>query len=334
MTEQNFTFSDGPEAPDLSKGQPVRGIYFIPDPEALAKRKKWRKRHPKKFWGLVILFLFIVFNVGAWAYAVLDEKGVFSGPRLGVARIEGIIADSGKLVEWLEVLEKNDSVKGVLLHINSGGGAVVPAQEIHAAVKRLSRSKPVVAYMSTAAASGGYYVAVAADYIVASPSTLTGSIGVRMEMANLQKLFETIGVGRQTLASGPMKEAGTPFRPLRPDEEEYLRGIVMDMYEVFIADVAAGREMELDDVRKLADGRAYTGRQAHELGLVDELGDTVTALTMLNQLAGLTPAAQDYMVGPPLETKTSFLKDLISGAVRDIVDGVRAGQSGGPLFYY
>lgn len=321
------------EAPDLSLGQPVRGIYFIPDPEEAAKKKKWRKRHPKLFWALTIVVLAVLVNLGAGLYAALDEKGWFSGPRLGVARLEGMIVDSEKMVGWLDELQYNDSVRGVLLYINSGGGAVVPSQEVHAAVKRLAAVKPVVAYMSTAAASGGYYAAVAADYIVASPSTLTGSIGVRMELANMQKLFDTIGIGQQTLASGRMKEAGTPFRPLRPDEEEYLRGIIMDMYEVFIADVAAGRELDLEEVRKLADGRAYTGRQALELGLVDELGDMVTALSRLNELAGISPPAEDYLGGPP-EDKTSFLKELVSGAVRDIVDGVRAGQEPGPLFYY
>lgn len=320
-------------APDLSLGQPVQGIYFIPDPKAAEKNRKWRKRHPKLFWGLIVLLLLVIGNVAAGVYAMLDEDGTFSGPRLGVARLEGVIIDSGKMVNWLELLQKNESVKGVLLYINSGGGGVVPSQEIHAAVKRLSAVKPVVAYMSTAAASGGYYVAVAADHIVASPSTLTGSIGVRMEMANMQKLFETIGIGQQTLSSGPMKEAGTPFRPLRPDEEEYLRGIVMDMYEIFIKEVASGRKMELADVRKLADGRAYTGRQAFELGLVDELGDMATALAMLNQMAGLMPPADEYLTGPPSE-KASFLKDLVSGAVKDLVDGLRAGQPEGPLFYY
>lgn len=354
MNDQEYTFSEGaepekkdgprasagkaeqagPEILDLSGGQLVRGIYFIPDPEAEARRKKWRKRHPKLFWSLIILFLLILVNAGAGVYTMLDEDGAFSGPRLGVARLEGMILDSDKMVGWLDVLQRNDSVKGVLLYINSGGGAVVPSQEIHAAVKRLAGVKPVVAYMSTAAASGGYYAAVAADYIVASPSTLTGSIGVRMEMANMQKLFETIGIGQQSLSSGPMKEAGTPFRPLRPDEEKYLRGIVMDMYEVFVEAVAAGREMELAHVRGLADGRAYTGRQALELGLVDELGDMAAALARLNHMAGLDPMAENHLTGPPPEKKTSLLKDLISGAVEDIVDGARAGRRGGAVFYY
>lgn len=318
---------------DFSKGQPVQGIYFIPDPNTLEKQKKWRKRHPKIFWSLIIIMLLVLGNIGGGLYLSLDEEGYFHGPRIGIARLEGMILDSEDMVGWLDYLQHNASVKGVLLHINSGGGAVVPAQEIYAAVKRLATVKPVVAYMSAAAASGGYYVAVGADYIVASPSTLTGSIGVRMELANMQKLFETIGIGQQTLTSGPMKEAGTPFRPLRPDEEKYLRGIIQDMYEVFIEDVAAGREMELADVRSLADGRAYTGRQAFALGLVDELGDMKTALGMLNHMAGLETPASDYLEGPPPDKKTSFLKELISGAVKDIVKGVRTGQSA-PLFYY
>lgn len=332
MSEENFTFSENQqEPPDLKQGQPVRGIYFVPDEDA-ARKKKWRKRHPKLFWFFTIMVLFAVFNAAAGAYMVLDERGYFSGPRLGVARLEGMILDSEKMIGWLDYLQHNDSVRGVLLHVNSGGGGVVPSQEIHAAVKRLAAAKPVVAYMSTAAASGGYYVAVAANYIVASPSTLTGSIGVRMDMANMEKLFELIGIKQQSLASGPLKEAGTPFRPLRPDEERYLRGIIGDMYEVFIADVAAGREMELEQVRKLADGRAYTGRQAMRLGLVDELGDSVAALERLNSLAGLETPATEYLDGPA--SGKSFLKELVSGAVREVVSGIKAVESAAPSFYY
>lgn len=318
-------------APDLSKGQPVQGIYFIPDPEA-GRRKKWRKRHPKLFWLIILVLLFVLFNVGAAIYMALDEEGYFSGPRLGIARLEGMILDSAEMVGWLDYLQHNDSVKGVLLYVNSGGGAVVPSQEIFSAVKRLAKVKPVVTYMSTAGASGGYYVAVGSHYIVASPSTLTGSIGVRMDMVNMQKLFDTVGIKQQSLASGALKGAGTPFRPMRPDEEAYLRSVVNDMYEVFIADVAAGRKLKLEEVRALADGRAYTGRQAKELGLIDSLGDLKTALGVLNQRCGLTEPAQDYLDGPP--DNESFLGKLLGKAVNDLVKGLRVEQSNGPAFYY
>lgn len=321
-----------PKGFDLEQGVPVQGVYFFPDPDEIARRKKWRKRHPKLFWGLILFGLFFIFNIFGSVYMALDEEGHFSGPRIGVARIEGMILDSADIVAWLDYLQHNNSVHGVLLYINSGGGAVVPSQEIHAAVARLAADKPVVAYMSTAAASGGYYAAVAADYIVASPSTLTGSIGVRMELANMQKLFETIGVGQQTLSSGPMKEAGTPFRPLRPDEEEYLQSIVQDMYEVFIADVAAGRKMPVEDVRGIADGRAYTGRQAFNLGLIDELGDSVAALDRLHEFAGLDQRVNEYLDGP--QKKESFMQNMISGAIGDALKEVNAARPNSPMFYY
>lgn len=343
QAEQNEQLSFGAYEADPGPGRPVysgepaaAGIVCCPAAAAFfsqEKRKKsWRKRHPFLFWVLFILILLILLNACGLLFKYLDDRGVFSGPRLGMIRVQGMILDSRPVLEWTERLRKDPSVHGVLLYINSPGGAVVPSQEIHAAIKRLAASKPVVVYMSSAAASGGYYIAVAGDHIVASPSTLTGSIGVRMEMAEMKELFDTLGIHPQSLASGALKEAGTPFRPMREDERDYLQGIVQDMYECFIEDVAQGRKMSLEQVRALADGRAYTGRQAKELGLVDEVGDSARAWQALIARAKLKEAPREYLDGPPKES--SLLRELLTGALLQLEDASARAKNPMPGFYY
>jgi protease-4 len=298
----------------------------------VAPRKNWRQRHAFLFWFLVLVFLGFLFNVGFFIWAQLDSRGVFSGPRLGIVNIEGIILDSKNILDWNKRLEDDPSVRGALVYINSPGGAVVPSQEIHASIKRLAAKKPVVVYMSSTAASGGYYAAIAGDYIVASPSTLTGSIGVRMELAEVKDLLDSVGIHSQSLVSGPYKEAGTPTRPLRDDEREYLQGLVQDMYECFIEDIAKDRNIALDDVRRLADGKAFTGRQALTLGLVDELGDMAVAMNILVKRCNLVALPQEVLEGPE-EKQNLFLK-FLSSALLEITAFQARAQKALPGFYY
>ncbi|MDR2891466.1 MAG: signal peptide peptidase SppA [Deltaproteobacteria bacterium] len=348
-------FGPAPEA-GSKHGQAGGSLYHQPDgmaggmlccPAAACcnfsgAKKGWRKRHPFLFWLLLLLFFVIFLNLFGVAWRVLDERGVFSGPRLGVIKLEGLIVDSAAVLEWTARLQENSNVAGVLLYINSPGGAVVPSQEIFAAVKRLAAVKPVVVYMSSAATSGGYYAALAGDYIVASPSTLTGSIGVRMELAEMKQLMDTLGIRQQSLASGPLKEAGTPFRPMRAEEKDYLQAIVQDMYECFIGDVAAERRLPLDRVRELADGRAFTGRQALALGLIDELGDQDKAARILMARCGFGDQDKkdrdgkswqpEYLYGPA-EDK-SWLLGLLANALLDLRELQAGGANPLPGFYY
>lgn len=251
-----------------------------------------------------------LFGGGMAAFHLLP-KGEFAGARLGVARVEGMILDAEELVDWLGELERDGSVKGVLLRVDSPGGVVAPSQEIFAAVKRLAAVKPVVASMGAVAASGGYYVAAAANEIVANPSSLTGSIGVRMELINIRGLADKLGLAQTLITSGEMKGVGTPFREISEREREYLTAVVMDMHEQFVRDMAEARDMPRERMAALADGRAYTGRQALELGLVDRMGGLHEAMALLRERTGLGEDAP-ILEGPPKEK--SLLTFLLSAS--------------------
>jgi protease-4 len=234
--------------------------------------------------------------------------GTVSGEKLAVVHIDGMILDSRDVTDWMRKLREDDEVLGVLLRINSPGGVVAPSQEIFMGVTRLAQVKPVVASMSSLGASGGYYVAAPAHKIVANPSTITGSIGVKMELSNVEDLFEKIGISRQSLVSGDLKDAGSPFKPMTPEEREYLQGVIMDMHEQFVSDVAEGRKMDLEQVEKLADGRIYTGRAAKENGLVDELGDLERSFEILKELCGIT--GKFPVIEGPVEEK-SWVREVL-----------------------
>lgn len=252
-------------------------------------RPSFSQRHPFLFGFLLILAAVALF-MGASAVLrhLTGGAGPFAGPRVGVARVEGLITDISGTVAWMDTLRNDPSVRGVLLRVDSPGGGVAASQELLEAVRGLSRVKPVVVSMGTVAASGGYYIALGATRIIANPATLTGSIGVKMELPNVRGLMDKLGLARQTLVSGGMKDAGSPFREMTPQEREYLQSLVMDMYNQFVTEVANARNLPVEKVRTVADGRALTGRQAHELGLVDGLGGMDVALTDLAQLCGIT----------------------------------------------
>ncbi|GFM36722.1 signal peptide peptidase SppA [Desulfovibrio psychrotolerans] len=274
----------------------------------------FQQKHPLLFALMLILAAVALFSgvMAALRHSGTSARGgLFREDRLGLCRIEGFIADSAKVNDWLRELREDPAIIGVMLRIDSPGGAVAPSQEIYNAVRRLAQIKPVVVSMGTVAASGGYYIAAAADHIVANPSTLTGSIGVKMELANMEGLMDKLGIAHDALTSGDLKNAGSPFKPMTDKERAYLQGLVSDMHEQFLEAIAAGRNMDLEEVRKSADGRALTGRQAMQLGLVDSLGDLETAFERLAELCNATQSAPlPYVEGPPKEK--SFLRDLLS----------------------
>ncbi len=203
--------------------------------------------------------------------------------RLGTARvaryaINGVIGDGREQIEALDALRKDTSVHGVLLHLDTPGGAVGGGEGIHAALQQLAAAKPVVAVMDGTAASAGYMIAVAAPHIVARESTLTGSIGVILELGDVSGLLDKLGIKADPLVSGPLKGQPSFTAPLSAPGRQYLQALVMDLYDQFVGIVASGRHMDKDRVRQLADGRAYTGRQALGLGLIDEIGGEQQAL--------------------------------------------------------
>jgi protease-4 len=219
--------------------------------------------------GIVVLFIGTV-----WVFmATLGEDGLpTGGPKVAVVEIEGIIVDGAAAVRELREHADNPSIKAVVLRINSPGGVVAPTQEIFAAIQRARKAgKPVVASLGAVAASGGYYVAVAADRIYANPGTLTGSIGVVMQLANLEGLLKKVGVDYVVVKAGAYKDVGNFARTMSPEERKMLQALLDDVYSQFVEAVSEGRGLEKKDVLAFAEGRIYSGQQALALKMVDEL---------------------------------------------------------------
>lgn len=279
----------------------------------LPSKQPFSQRHPV-ITGLLLMMVAMALLAGGMAtYKNMSGSGALAAPRLGFVRIEGMILDTRKTMDWVKTLREDASVKGVLVRVDSPGGAVAPSQELHDAIKLLAAEKPVVVSMGSVAASGGLMVSTGATRIVANPATLTGSIGVKMEMPQLQGLMEKLGVGRQTLVSGDLKDAGSPFRPLTEHERTYLQSIIMEMYGQFVRSIAEDRDIPEDKVRSFADGRVITGSQAVALGLVDVLGSQEVALDHLRELCHMPRNAKVTLLEQPKER--SFMRDLLEAAM-------------------
>ncbi|MFO0707483.1 MAG: signal peptide peptidase SppA [Nitrospira sp.] len=248
--------------------------------ERSPKRRPFRKVLWAVGIGLGLLFLVNLF------FPDLDLSGE---DRIALIRVEGVILDAQETVGELKRFGENPSVKAIVLRIDSPGGGVVPSQEIHDAVRRVrtKSNKAVIASMGSVAASGGYYIAAATDRIVANPGTLTGSIGVIMEMANVEGLLQKIGVEGVVVKSGKYKDVGSPLRKMNDEERGLLQTVMDDVHKQFIEAVAEGRALELADVQALADGRIFTGRQAKDAKLVDELGDLDDAIQLAADVVGI-----------------------------------------------
>ena len=240
--------------------------------------------------ALALLGLLVVAVIGVSLLISLTlDSGWLGGEKVGVIRIEGVITDSRETIEELRRFRDNPSIKAVVLRIDSPGGGVVPSQEIHAELLKARKDGrlKVVASMGNLAASGGYYIAVATDKIVANPGTLTGSIGVIMELANVQGLLEKVGVQSVVIKSGRYKDLASPFRAMSAEDRALLQSVLDDVHDQFIRAVATGRAMKVEQVRDLADGRIFTGRQARTAKLVDELGDLQDSIKLAARLVGI-----------------------------------------------
>ena len=236
------------------------------------------------FFGLIAFVI-----ITAWILlAVVEDGALPGGNRVALIELEGVILDGDAIVRQLREHEESPSVRAVVLRINSPGGVVAPTQEIVRGVERLRRAgKPVVASLGSVAASGGYYVATAADRIFASPGTLTGSIGVVMQMANVEGLLKRVGVDYVVVKAGRYKDIGNFSRVMTPEERQILQALLDDVYTQFVTAVAEGRKLDREAVLRLADGRIYSGRQALALRMVDELGGLEDAVEAAGRLAGI-----------------------------------------------
>jgi protease IV len=286
------------------------------------------------FGGLVVcLFGFLV--VLSLALGSGRKSGISSGDHVGVLEVVGEIRDSKLLLKEIRDFAEDDHVKAVVVRIDSPGGAVGPSQEIYDALRRLSKKKKVVASMGSIAASGGFYIACAAEKVYANPGTLTGSIGVIFAIPNVRGLMKWAGVEMNTITAGKMKDSGSPYREMTPEERAYFEGVLHDVHEQFIEAVADGRKLKADDVRPNADGRVFTGRQAKGLKLVDELGGFDDAAAAAAKMAGIKddPPELEY---PKKDKK--LLEELLGEDARSVVGGaassVMEGLTGGMGLQY
>jgi protease IV len=234
------------------------------------------------FVAVAALFL----AAGSWRRGS-NGTGIF-GPRVAIVELEGLIAETDDLVRDLRQHRENPNVKAVVIRINSPGGVVGPTQEVYDQLVRLRKAgKPVVASLGAVAASGGYYIAVGADQIYANPGSLTGSIGVIMQMANVDALMKKVGVDYVVVKAGQFKDIGNISRPMTADERRVLQTLLDDVHGQFIDAVAAGRKLPREQVVQFADGRVFSGSQALSLKMVDALGGLEDAVNAAGKLAGI-----------------------------------------------
>ena len=211
--------------------------------------------------------------------------------RVGLVEIIGDIEDPEPVVDQITRMDRDTSIRAVVIRLDSPGGGVAASQEIYEAVRKLSDGddgKPVVASMGGVAASGAYYVACAADSIVSNPGSLTGSIGVIMSFPNTEDLFRKVGVRFEVVKTGKFKDVGSMWRPMTDDEKKLLQDVLNNVYDQFVDAIVEGRSLAREDVLPYADGRIFTGDQAEELGFVDRLGDLDDAIQMAGQMANIT----------------------------------------------
>jgi len=229
-----------------------------------------------------LLLLFgLAFSLGRWQR--------FGGSKVALITVEGVILDSKEIIEQLEKHRTNPTVKAIVLRINSPGGGVSPSQEIYEELikTRQVNKKPVVASMGSLAASGGYYIASAADVIVANPGSITGSIGVLIQVPNISGLLQKIGVKSMVVKSGEHKDLASPTREMTEAERQILQRLLDDVHDQFIDVVSRTRKLDRKKVEALADGRIFSGREAQALGLVDQLGNLQDAVDRAASLAGI-----------------------------------------------
>ncbi len=258
--------------------------------------------------GAIIFILVVSSLVGSSD----DGLDLGNGPKIGVVSINGGIFGSERIVSQLDKFSRRDDIEAIIVRINSPGGSVAATQEIYEKIRKIREEgkKPIIASMGTVAASGGVYVAMGAELIMANSGTTTGSIGVIMDYPIAVGLMEKLGIGVEVIKSGPFKDSGSPFRAPTQADRNYFQGIIDDMYEQFMEVIANERNLDPGEVRTMATGEVFTGRRAHELGLIDTLGTFEDAIGLAGDLIGNTDRP---VIVKPYERKRLTLWDLVFG---------------------
>jgi protease-4 len=274
-----------------------------------------------------------------------EEEAVFNHSKIGeyiaVIELKGPIMDSKKILKQLNAAEEENGIKGVVLRLNSPGGAVAPSQEIYETVKAFK--KPLVVSMDSVAASGAYYIASGAKKVFANAGTLTGSIGVIMEFINLKKLYDWAKVERYSIKTGKFKDSGAEYRDMNPEERAYFQDLVMDTLEQFKGAVAQGRKLTPEEVNAVADGRVFSGEQAKKLKLVDAIGTLEDAIRFVAEEAKIkgkpkvvhpvrrVSGFKDLLFGSPEEEDSEFAEgssfvDRLVSKIADRLTGVKMSE--------
>jgi len=272
------------------------------------------------------IFIFFLTLILLFTGSITTSSSLALGEKVGVIEVTGTISSSKKIIEQLEEFCEDSSVKAIVLRIDSPGGGVGPSQEIYREVSKAVDIKPLVVSMGGVAASGGYYISAPSSRIFANPGTITGSIGVIMEFTNVENLLEKIGLKSQVVKSGINKDIGSPVRPMTEEDRKLLQSLIDDVHEQFIMDVSQGRGLSVEAVRAVADGRIYTGRQALDRGLVDELGNLQDAISSAAALAGIS--GEPKVVYPPKE-KRKLIDYLVESFSDHLVRSLREGTGTG-----
>ncbi|MGD9807573.1 MAG: signal peptide peptidase SppA [Deferribacterales bacterium] len=283
----------------------------------------------KKFLKLLAkaLIFLVVIGIVVRIFVVMsgDSEDVIMSNSIAVVRLEGVIIDTRKLDRKLQKLDENEKVKGVIIEVNSPGGIIAPTQVIYNRIMKMK--KPVYAVMESIAASGGYYISIAADKVYAMDSTTTGSIGVIMQYSNIEELLNKIGIKSVVFKSGKMKDVPSNTRDLSYEEKQYVQSNIMEFYDQFLRDVLKRRSISEDKLRELADGRVFSGRQAVELKLVDRIGTREEAVIDMKDEIGI----QDLEVRELYEEEDTLVTRIF-GKVKNFTEAVA--PNGGYYYLY
>ncbi len=278
------------------------------------------KKHPILTVVLILVCIIVVLGILMTALrgSISRSSGIAFTNKVGVIPITGAIEDSTQVLKQIITFAKDKSIKAIILRIDSPGGGVGASQEIYREIIRTREIKKVVVSMGGVAASGGYYIAAAADKIVANPGTITGSIGVIMQYYQYKALADKIGIKQEVIKSGEFKDIGNPDRELTEKDREILNAVITDVLSQFVNSVATGRNLPPEKVREIADGRIFTGSMAKKLGLVDQLGNFEDAVALTKKLAGIE--GEVNLVYP--EKKKLRLLDLLLGDTAESVSRI------------
>ncbi|MBN2438800.1 MAG: signal peptide peptidase SppA [Deltaproteobacteria bacterium] len=279
------------------------------------------RRHPVISGICLLALIGLVFFATIYSLGLFRGENPFSlGEKVGVIRIEGIIGDAGEIIDQINEFADSKDIRAVVLRIDTPGGSVAPSQEIYRAVLDLRKKKKVVVSMGSVAASGGYLIAVAANRILANPGTITGSISAVMHHANLEELLKKVGVRSSVVKSGKFKDIGSPVREMTKEERSLIQGIVDDICDQFVRTVSENRKIPLSKIVRLADGRIFTGRQAKELGLIDDLGGLQDAVLLAGRLSGMKEKPETVY---GMKKKTTLWRYLIENMTFAVSDEIR-----------